>query len=107
MKKFGDEDILPARKFDRNLNAWRNYTASLCSMANPQDDCDQNLEVDIHPKEVQVVNKGSQPNVNDLEKLKAFLDSKIQAQNEAFHKYKETQECEMQILKKELQVAKD
>ena len=75
-------------------------TASMRSMANPQDDCDRNLEVDIHPKTVQVVNHGPQSSAKDIETLKAYLDSKLQAQNKAFCKYKETQECKIQILRK-------
>ena len=59
-------------------------TASMRSMANPQDDCDRNLEINIHPRAVQVVNQVPQSSVKDLETLKPFLDSKIQAQNEAF-----------------------
>ena len=86
---FGDE--APSRRFDRNSDAWRNYNARLQMMANQQDDGDQNLEVDIYPKAVNVINQGSHSNKDDLEKLKTFLDSKLWDQNEVFEKYKETQ----------------
>ena len=88
---FGDKATLPTRRFDRNSDAWRNYTVRSQMMVNYQDDSDQNLEVDIYPKAVKVINQGSHSNKDDLEKLKAFLDSKLQAQNEVFDKYKETQ----------------
>ena len=68
---FGDEATIPSRRFDRNSDAWRNYTTRLQMMANQQDDGDQNLEVDIYPKAVKVINQGSHSNKDDLEKLKA------------------------------------
>ena len=89
-------------KNDRKSNTWRKYTASLRSMANPQDDCNRNLEVDIHPRALQVVHQGPQSSVKDLETWKAFY-SKLQDQNEAFCKYKETQKWKMQILNCKLQ----
>lgn len=46
---------------------------------NPQDDYNGNLEIDIHPCSVQMVNKGSTTNKGEIDKLKDFLDSKLQA----------------------------
>ena len=55
-------------------------------MANQQDDGDQNLEVDIYPKAVKVINQGSHSNKDDLEKLKAWAWKQIKNQENLIKK---------------------
>ena len=58
---------------------------------NPQDDVDKNIEVDIYPETLKVVQIHSSSDSKEIKELNDFLNTKLQEQCEAFWASKNTQ----------------